>query len=147
MIASKLLLSILRAEYETAALGEWVTSRQADVEEGTEEVRQPRKELDPQSLHIGRMDLVIEGHFRGSSGSVRCYGRTGRAAQNWHGTTYAALDSAKEGRSGLATQRWPQAPRDGYSGLDFKQDWTDHKPISRSSVKPRDAGDCMMNES
>jgi hypothetical protein len=26
-------------------------------------------------------------------------------------------------------------------------DWTNHRPISRSSVKPRDAGDCMMNES
>jgi hypothetical protein len=36
MIASKLLLSILQAEYKTAALGEWVTSRQADVEDGTE---------------------------------------------------------------------------------------------------------------
>lgn len=32
MAASKLLLSILRTEYETPALGEWVTSRQADVE-------------------------------------------------------------------------------------------------------------------
>jgi hypothetical protein len=33
MAASKLLLSIIRTEYETPALGEWVTSRQADVED------------------------------------------------------------------------------------------------------------------
>jgi hypothetical protein len=36
------------------------------------------------------MDLVIEGRFRGSPGSVRCCSRTGRAAQNGHGTIYAA---------------------------------------------------------
>jgi hypothetical protein len=53
----------------------------------------------------------------------------------------------KAGRSGSATRRWPQGPRDGCGGLDFKQDWADHRPISRSSVKPRGAGDCMMNES
>jgi hypothetical protein len=33
MAASKLLLSILRTEYETPALGEWVTSRRDDVED------------------------------------------------------------------------------------------------------------------
>jgi hypothetical protein len=31
--------------------------------------------------------------------------------------------------------------------LDFEQDWTDHRPISRSLVKPRKAGDCIINES
>jgi hypothetical protein len=31
--------------------------------------------------------------------------------------------------------------------LDFEQGWTDHRRISRSSVKPRRTGDCMMNES
>jgi len=36
MAASKLLLSIIRTEYETPALGEWVTSRQANVEDGGE---------------------------------------------------------------------------------------------------------------
>ncbi len=36
MAPSKLLLSILRTEYETPALGEWVTSRQADVEDCVE---------------------------------------------------------------------------------------------------------------
>jgi hypothetical protein len=36
MALLKLLLSILRTEYETPAVGEWVTSRQADVEGGTE---------------------------------------------------------------------------------------------------------------
>jgi hypothetical protein len=45
------------------------------------QVIQPRKELDPQSLHIGRVNLVIEGCFRGTSGSVCC--------QNGHGTIYA----------------------------------------------------------
>jgi hypothetical protein len=36
MAAPKLLLSILRTEYETPAVGERVTSRQADVEDGEE---------------------------------------------------------------------------------------------------------------
>jgi hypothetical protein len=36
MASSKLLLGILRTEYETLAVGEWVTSRQTDVEVGTE---------------------------------------------------------------------------------------------------------------
>ena len=33
MASSKLLLSILGTEYETPAVGEWVTSRQADMED------------------------------------------------------------------------------------------------------------------
>jgi hypothetical protein len=36
MASSKRLLSILRTEYETLVVGEWATSRQADVEDGTE---------------------------------------------------------------------------------------------------------------
>jgi hypothetical protein len=36
MASSKLLLSILQTECETPAVGEWVTSRQSDVEDGTE---------------------------------------------------------------------------------------------------------------
>jgi hypothetical protein len=36
-LSSKLLLSILQTEYETPAVGEWVTSRQADVKDGIEE--------------------------------------------------------------------------------------------------------------
>ena len=36
MAASQLLLSILQTEYETPAAGKWVTSRQADVEDGGE---------------------------------------------------------------------------------------------------------------
>jgi len=36
MALSKLPLSILRTKYETPAVGEWVTSRQADMEDGTE---------------------------------------------------------------------------------------------------------------
>jgi hypothetical protein len=33
MAVSKPLLSILRTEYETLVLGEWITSRQADLED------------------------------------------------------------------------------------------------------------------
>jgi hypothetical protein len=44
-------------------------------------------------------------------------------------------------------RRWSQAPQDGCDGLDIEQDWTDHRLISRSSVKPRKTGDCMMNDS
>jgi hypothetical protein len=36
MAISKLLLGILWTEYESLALGEWVTSRQADVEDCVE---------------------------------------------------------------------------------------------------------------
>jgi hypothetical protein len=36
MAALKLPLSILRTEYETPAVGKWVTSRQADVDGRTE---------------------------------------------------------------------------------------------------------------
>ena len=36
MALLKLLLSILRTKYETPAVGECVTRRQADVEDGTE---------------------------------------------------------------------------------------------------------------
>jgi hypothetical protein len=53
----------------------------------------------------------------------------------------------REGRLGSATWRRLQAPWDGCGGLDFEQDWTDYRPISRSSVKLRDARDYVMNES
>jgi len=52
----------------------------------------------------------------------------------------------KAGRLGSAMQRWPQAPGDGRDALDLEQDWADHRRVSRSSVKLRRAGDCMMNE-
>jgi hypothetical protein len=58
-----------------------------------------------------------------------------------------SLTSAKGRLFGSAMRRWPQALRDGCDALDFEQDWADHRPISRSSVKPRRTGDCMMNES
>ena len=67
------------------------------------QVIRPRKELDPQSLHIGRMDLVIEGCSRGSFGLVRCCGRTGRAARMGTArSTPRALDSAKGRSIGLS---------------------------------------------
>ncbi len=147
MAASKLLLSILRTEYETAALGEWATSRRADLEDCTEAGYTTSEGARyAVFVHIGRMDLVIEGCFRGTSGSVRCCGRTGRAARMGTAQSTPRGLNSEKGRS-IGLQRWPQAPRDGCGGLDFEQDWTDHRPISRSSVKPRKAGDCMMNES
>ena len=36
IVLSKFLLSILRTEYETLAVGNWVTSRQDDVEDSIE---------------------------------------------------------------------------------------------------------------
>jgi hypothetical protein len=42
-------------------VGEWVTSRQSDVKDDTEARHTTREELDRRSLHIGMMDLVVEG--------------------------------------------------------------------------------------
>jgi hypothetical protein len=81
MASSKLLLSILRTEYETPAVGEWVTSRQADVEDARRHVIRPREELDRRSLHIGMMDLVIEGCSEDRSAPGRCPGRTAIATR------------------------------------------------------------------
>jgi hypothetical protein len=62
MAISKLPLSILRTEYETPAVGEWVTSRQADVEGGTEASHTTSEGARSAAVaYIGRMDLVIEG--------------------------------------------------------------------------------------
>jgi len=44
-------------------------------------------------------------------------------------------------------QRWSQAPRDRCDAFGFRAGLADHRPISRSLVKPRRTGDCMMNES
>jgi len=81
MASSKLLLSILRTEYETPAVGDWVTSRQADVEDGAETRIRPREELDRRLLHMGIMHLVIEGCSEDRSAPGRCYGRTAIAAR------------------------------------------------------------------
>lgn len=45
------------------------------------QIIRPRKELNPQSLHIRRMDLVIEGCSEDPLAPGRCCGRTGRAAR------------------------------------------------------------------
>jgi hypothetical protein len=47
----------------------------------------------------------------------------------------------REGRLGSAVRTWSPALRDGCDALDFEQDWADHRPISRSSVKPRKTGE------
>jgi len=81
MASSKLLLSILRTEYETPAVGDWATSRQADVEDGAETRIRPREELYRRLLHMGIMDLVIEGCSDDRSAPGRCYSRTAIAAR------------------------------------------------------------------
>ncbi|KAG9245435.1 hypothetical protein BJ878DRAFT_541275 [Calycina marina] len=58
MASSKFLLSNLRTEFGTPAVGDWVTSRQADMEDGAEARIRPREELDRQSLHMRMMDLT-----------------------------------------------------------------------------------------
>jgi hypothetical protein len=141
MTALRLLLSIPWTEYETPALENgsqaggltWMVPRR--------QVIRPRKELDLQSLHNGRVDLVIEGCFEDPL--ALCAAVAGsQALPEWarHNLRRGVSILQREGRLGSATQRWPPAPRDGCGGLDFEQDWTDHRPISRSSVKPRDAG-------
>jgi hypothetical protein len=94
------------------------------------------------------MDLVIESCSEDPL--AQCAAVAGlQALLEWarHNLRRGVSILQREGCSGSATRRWRQASRDGYGGLDFEQDWTNHRPISRSSVKPRDAGDCIMNES
>ena len=113
------------------------------------QVIRPQKELDPRPLHIGRMRLVIEGC---SEDPPLAQGAAVAGLYAWPEFVRNNLRRGvsllqREDRLGPATRGWPQAPRDGCGGLDFEQYWTDHRPISRSSVKPRKAGDCMMKES
>jgi hypothetical protein len=112
------------------------------------EIVRPRKVLNPQPLHIGRMDLVIEGCSKDPLAQYAAVAGP-YAPPEWvrHNLRRGVSLLQREGRLASATRRWPQAPRDGCGGLDFEQDWTDHRLISRSSVKPRKVGDCMMNES
>ena len=64
-------------------------SGQGDVDDRKEEIVRPRKALDPRPLHIGRMDLVIEGCSRIS----RYAGGIVRAARI--AATYFVSDDAK----------------------------------------------------
>ncbi|KAH6701255.1 hypothetical protein BKA61DRAFT_203534 [Leptodontidium sp. MPI-SDFR-AT-0119] len=50
MAASQPLLSIPRTEYETPALGEWITNRQVDVEDYKEAGHTTSEELDPPAV-------------------------------------------------------------------------------------------------
>jgi hypothetical protein len=81
MALSQLLLSILRTEYETPAVGEWVISRQANVDGWIE--------ADHTTSEGARFTAIIywkdrsndRGLFRGSFGSRRYYGRTASTAR------------------------------------------------------------------
>ncbi len=79
------------------------------------QIIRPRKELNPQSLHLGRMDLVIES----CSEDPLAQGAATAGSQallEWarHNLRREVSILKREGRSGSATRRWPQAPRDGY---------------------------------
>lgn len=94
------------------------------------------------------MDLVIESYSEDPLAQVAATaGSQALLEWAWHNLHCGVSILQREGRSGSAMRTWPQPPRDRCSGLDFEQDWTDHRPISRSSVKPGDARDCIMNES
>lgn len=142
MVASKLLLSILWTKYETLRWENGSKAGRLTWKMAGRQIIRPRKELDPQSLHIGRMDLVIDGFFVWPRAPL-----WQDCMRAWHNLRCGVSILQNEGRSGSAAQRWPQASWDGCGGLDFEQESTDHRPISRFSVKPRNAGDCMMNES
>jgi hypothetical protein len=97
-------------------------------------------------LHIGRIDLTLEACSR-----ILCFRallrRNRKCRQNAYNTTCATPSRLQRaGRLGSAMRGLPQAPGDECDVLDLEQDWADHWPISRSSVSPRRAGDCMMNE-
>ena len=107
-----------------------------------------RKELDPKLWHIGRLDLAIEGCSR-ILGTMRCCGQDRTRCQNGYDTICAAESHFCKGKV-----VWAQLCADrrklqwkGCDGLNFEQDWADHRLISRSSAKPERAGDCIMNES
>jgi hypothetical protein len=66
-------------------------------------------------LHLGRMDLVIES----CSEDPLAQGAATAGSQallEWarHNLRREVSILKREGRSGSATRRWPQAPRDGY---------------------------------
>jgi hypothetical protein len=63
MTASRLLLSIPWIEYETLALENRSQAGGLTWTVPWRQVMRPGKELDLQSLHNGRVDLVIEGCF------------------------------------------------------------------------------------
>jgi hypothetical protein len=81
----------------------------------------PWKELNPQLLRIGRTDLVIEGCFEDP---LALYAAVAGpyAPPEWvrHNLRCGVSILQREARSGSATRRRPQAPRDGCGGLDFR---------------------------
>jgi hypothetical protein len=87
MASSKLLLSILQTEYETPAVGEWVTSRQSDMKDGTEARHTTREELDRRSLHIGMTDLLLKAVSR-IVGFRELPWQDCNRRENWHGIIY-----------------------------------------------------------
>jgi hypothetical protein len=102
MAASKLLLSILPTEYETQALGEWVTSRQSDVEDCTEADCTTSEGARSVIVAYWKDDLVIEGC---SEDPLACASVAGPdALPEWtrHNLRRGALDSAKGRSIGLS---------------------------------------------
>lgn len=82
-------------------------------------VIRPREELDRPSLHIGMMDLVIEGCFEDRSAPGRCPGRTAIAARIGKAqSTPRSLNSAK-GRSILAQLRRDDRKLHGMGVVDW----------------------------
>lgn len=60
---------------------DWVTSRQANVEDSAETRIRPREELDRRLLHIRIIDLVIKGYSEDRLAPGRYYNRTAIAAR------------------------------------------------------------------
>ena len=93
------------------------------------------------------MDLALEGCSR-ILGLRALLWRNRTRGQNAYDTTCATPSHICKGQV-----VWAQLCGHGHKlqgmgdALDLEQDWADHRPISRSSVGPRRAGDCMMNES
>jgi hypothetical protein len=103
MALSQLLLSILRTEYETPAVGEWVTIRQADVDGWMEADHTTSEGARSAAIVYWKDGSGDRGLFRGSSGSGRCCGRTGRAAGiGTVQSTPRGLNSAKGRSFGLS---------------------------------------------
>jgi hypothetical protein len=94
------------------------------------------------------MDLALEGCSRISRLQGCCCGGTTHAARmRTIQSARRSLTSAKGRSFGLSYAEMATSSTGGGVALDFEQDRADRRPISRSSVKPRRTGDCMMNES
>lgn len=144
MAASQLLLSIPRIEHETPAVGR-MDHKQAGWRgrlRGGRSYDLGRSSIRSR-FHIGRMRLVIEGcsedPLLAQGAAVARLPRY----QNEHGIVYAAGSQLCKGKVVWAEIA---ASSTGWVWwIRFRA--ADYRLISRSLVKPRKVGDCMMNES